>query len=99
MVKCGYGYSKTGSGAVKSYVFRVVVEDDEMETGEKAYHAYCPALKGCHTWGRTYDEALANVREAVELYVEDLRESGSRIPVDPELGGLEWPTPAVAVNL
>jgi len=43
-----------------------------METGEKAYHAYCPALKGCHTWGRTYDEALANVREAVELYVDDL---------------------------
>jgi len=87
------------SAPVKSYVFQVVVEDDAMETGEKAYHAYCPALKGCHTWGRTYDEALANVREAVELYVEDLRESGSRIPVDPELGGLEWPTPAVAVNL
>jgi predicted RNase H-like HicB family nuclease len=62
----------TGSAAVKSYVFRVVIEDDAMETGEKAYHAYCPALKGCHTWGRTYDEALANVREAVELYVDDL---------------------------
>lgn len=84
---------------MKSYVFRVVIEDDAMETGEKAYHAYFPVLKGCHTWGRTYDEALANVREAVELYVEDLRESESRIPVDPELGGLEWPTPAVAVNL
>ena len=65
---------------MKSYVFQVVVEDDALETGGKAYHAYCPALKGCHTWGRTYDEALANVREAVELYVEDLRESGSRIP-------------------
>ena len=90
---------KPETAPVKSYVFRVVVEDDVMETGEKAYHAYCPALKGCHTWGRTYDEALANVREAVELYVEDLRESGSRIPVDPELGGLAWPTPAVAVNL
>jgi predicted RNase H-like HicB family nuclease len=84
---------------VKSYIFRVVVEGDVMETGEEAYHAYCPSLKGCHTWGRSYDEALANVREAVELYVEDLRESGSRIPVDPEPGGLEWPTPAVAVNL
>ena len=70
-----------------------------MENGEKAYHAHCPALKGCHTQGRTYDEARANVREAVELYVEDLRESGSRVPIDPELGGLEWPTPAVAVNL
>lgn len=84
---------------MKSYVFRVVVEEDVMETGEKAYHAYCPALKGCHTWGRTYEEALANVREAVELYIEDLRESGSRIPIDPERGALEWPTPAVAVNL
>jgi hypothetical protein len=29
---------------VKSYAFQVVVEDDAMETGEKAYHAYCPAL-------------------------------------------------------
>ncbi|MGA2736955.1 MAG: type II toxin-antitoxin system HicB family antitoxin [Bryobacteraceae bacterium] len=90
---------ETPRQTVKSYIFRVVIEDDAMETGKKAYHAYCPVLKGCHTWGRTYDEASANVREAVELYVEDLRESGSRIPVDPELGGLEWPTPAVAVNL
>jgi predicted RNase H-like HicB family nuclease len=62
-----------------------------MESGETAYHAYFPALKGCHTWDRTYDEALANVREAVELYVEDLRDSGSRIPIDLGLGGL-WPT-------
>lgn len=54
---------------MKSYVFRVVVEEDAMENGEKAFHAFCPALTGCHTWGRTYDEALANVREAVELYV------------------------------
>ena len=84
---------------MKSYIFKVIVEEDAMETGEKAYHAYCAALKGCHTWGRSYEEALANVREAVELYVEDLRESGSRIPLDPDQGGLEWPTPAVAVNL
>jgi predicted RNase H-like HicB family nuclease len=61
--------------------FAYGIEDDAMENGEKAYHAYCPALKGCHTWGRSYDEALANVREAVELYVEDLRESGSRVPI------------------
>ena len=84
---------------MKSYVFQVIIEDDAMENGDRAFHAYCPALKGCHTWGRTYDEALANVREAVELYVEDLRESGSQILLDPESGGLEWPTPAVAVNL
>jgi predicted RNase H-like HicB family nuclease len=84
---------------LKSYVFKIVVEEDSFEDGRSAYHAYCPALKGCHTWGHTYSEALANVREAVELYVEDLREAGDPIPVDPELGALEFPTPSVAVNV
>ena len=84
---------------MKSYIFKIVVEEDAFEDGRKAYHAYCPALKGCHTWGHTYSEALANIREAVELYVEDLREAGDPIPVDPEHGALELPTPAVAVNV
>jgi predicted RNase H-like HicB family nuclease len=84
---------------MKSYVFRVVVEEDQFEDGRKAYHASCPALKGCHTWGHTYEEALANIREAVELYVDDLRAAGESIPVDPAEGALELPTPAVAVNV
>jgi predicted RNase H-like HicB family nuclease len=58
---------------MKSHVFQVIVEPDTLETGEPAFHASCPALKGCNTWGRTYDEALSNIREAVELYVDDLR--------------------------
>jgi predicted RNase H-like HicB family nuclease len=87
------------AGNLKSYVFRVVVEEDSHEGGEKAYHASCPALKGCHTWGHTSQEALANIREAVELYVEDLRAAGDPIPVDPERGSLELATPAVAVNV
>ena len=84
---------------MKSYVFKIVVEEDAFEDGRKAYHASCPALKGCHTWGHTYQEALANIQEAVELYVEDLREAGDPIPVDPDLGALELPTPTVAVNV
>ena len=84
---------------MKSYVFKVVVEEDQFEDGRKAYHASCPALKGCHTWGHTYEEALANIREAVELYVDDLRAAGESIPVDPAEGSLELSTPAVAVNV
>jgi predicted RNase H-like HicB family nuclease len=84
---------------MKSYIFRVVVEEDTTADGTLAFHAYCPPLKGCHTWGHTAEEALANVREAIELYVEDLREAGESIPVDPEQGALEWPTPAVVVNV
>lgn len=32
--------------------------------------AFCPALKGCVTQGRTEQEALANIKEAIELYLE-----------------------------
>lgn len=84
---------------MKSYIFRVAVEADTLENGETAYHASCPALKGCHTWGHTHAEAVANIREAVEIYIDDLKEAGEAIPVDPEQGAVEWPTPAVAVNV
>ena len=65
---------------MKSYIFDVVIEEDFFEGGDPAYHAYCPALKGCHIWGHTYEEALVNVQEAIELYVEDLIEAGDLIP-------------------
>ena len=84
---------------MKSYVFKIVITEDMLEDGSRAYHASCPALRGCHTWGHTYEEALTNVREAVELYIEDLRQSGEPIPIDPERGALEFPTPSVAVSV
>ncbi len=84
---------------MKSYIFSVVVEEDNFEDGSKAYHAHCPALQGCHTWGHTPEEALMNIQEAVELYVEDLIDSPDGIPVDPEKGVLERDTPSVVVNV
>jgi len=84
---------------MKSYIFRIAVAEDTMPNGSRAFHAWCPALKGCHTWGHTEQEALVNVREAIELYIEDLREAGQPITVDPAAGAMEWPTPAVAVNV
>jgi predicted RNase H-like HicB family nuclease len=87
------------NASMRSYVFKVTVTEDVMENGMQAFHADCPALKGCHTWGYSYEEALANIREAIELYVEDLIASGGAVPHDPNHGVIEWPTPAVAVNL
>ena len=84
---------------MKSCIFKVVIEEDAFEDGRKAYHAYCPALKGCHTWGHTDQEALVNIQEAVALYVEDLIEAGENVPVDPEKGVVEQDTPAVVVNV
>jgi predicted RNase H-like HicB family nuclease len=65
---------------MNSYVYEIVVEPDRFENGRDAWHASCPVLKGCHSWGHSYEEALANIREAIELYVQDLLEAGETIP-------------------
>lgn len=84
---------------MKSYVFSVVIEEDKFEDGKEAFHAYCPALAGCHTWGHTQEEALMNIQEAVELYVDDLIESANTVPVDPDKGAIQLDTPSVVVNV
>jgi predicted RNase H-like HicB family nuclease len=47
--------------------WRVILERDE-NTGEWA--AWCPELPGCTSAGDSEDEAIANIREAIELYLE-----------------------------
>jgi predicted RNase H-like HicB family nuclease len=66
---------------MNSYVYEIVVEPDKFEDGRDAWHASCPALKGCHSWGLTHEEALTNIREAIDVYVQDLLEAGETIPV------------------
>ena len=47
--------------------WRVVLEKD-AETGDWA--AWCPELPGCASAGQTEQEAMENIREAIELYLE-----------------------------
>lgn len=56
-------------------MFEVVYEPDE-----DGLHVYVPALKGCHSWGATRDEARENVREAISLWLEGARANGIAIP-------------------
>lgn len=44
------------------------------------FGAYVPDLPGCMSVGDTLDEAERNIREAIELYLDDVRESGEPIP-------------------
>jgi predicted RNase H-like HicB family nuclease len=45
--------------------------------------ATVPALPGCVSQGDNQAEALANIREAIELYIADCKEAGDPIPLDP----------------
>ena len=52
--------------------FKVLLEPDE--TG--GYVVVCPSLQGCYSQGETIEEALANIREAIQLCLDDLRDRG-----------------------
>jgi predicted RNase H-like HicB family nuclease len=61
---------ESGDGALKL--------DVDFETDEDGWVvASCPTLPGCHSQGRTRDEALANIREAVEGYLASMGTHGS----------------------
>ena len=55
-----------------------------LHHGEDGYWVVeCPSLPGCVTQGKTKTEALANIREAIEGYLEVLREGGRPVPDEP----------------
>ncbi len=53
------------------------------------FSVYVPALPGCVSQGDSRDEALANIREAIDLYVEDCLESGDPVPEETALEYVE----------
>jgi predicted RNase H-like HicB family nuclease len=51
-------------------VFKVILEPSE----EGGYTAVVPSLPGCISEGDTVEEAMRNIREAIELYLEPIEE-------------------------
>jgi len=58
-------------------IFRlpVIVEKDD-----DGYFVYCPRLQGCYTQGGTYEEAIANIKDAIRLHIEDRVASKEPLP-------------------
>jgi len=51
----------------KKVHFPILIEQDE----DNIYIVSCPVFKGCHSYGKTIEEAMMNIEEAIELYIED----------------------------
>ena len=56
--------------------FRVVIEPDE----DGVFVAECPTLPGCISQGKTRDEALANIKDAIAGYVASLKKHNEPVP-------------------
>ena len=65
--------------------FTVVLERDE----DGIYVASIPALPGCHTQGRSLDQAMRRMREAAELWLEVNRERRRGVPRSLVLVGVQ----------
>ena len=56
--------------------FRVLIEQDE----DGVFVAECPNLPGCVSQGKTCEQALANIRDAIQGYLASLEKHGEPIP-------------------
>lgn len=63
---------------MKEYFYKVIVEPQK----EGGFTAYVPSLPGCVSEGETYEDAIINIKEALELYIETLKERKRRILPD-----------------
>ena len=52
-----------------------------IEKGERNYSAYVPDLPGCVATDATLDEVKSEIRGAIELHLEGMREDGEAIPL------------------
>jgi len=63
-----------------SYKVSIVIEKDEF-----GYYAYSPELEGCQSQGESFEEVIANIREAIELYLETLSEEEKKACLSREI--------------
>ena len=68
----------TREDGVKLRKFRVILEPNDLG----GYTVTVPLLPGCISEGDTKAEALANIKEAIELYIESLQADGEPIPTE-----------------
>lgn len=60
-----------------TYKFPVIIEKDR----DGFFVADCPDIAGCHAQGRTLEEAITNIRDAIKLNLKILKAEKQEIPV------------------
>jgi len=74
--------------AKRGNIYTIILQPETAPEFESYYNALVPALPGCFSYGATHQEALNNIREAIELCLEELEASGESIPEE-QIGSIE----------
>ena len=59
---------------MKTFILGVELQQES----DGRWSVWVPGLPGCASWGHTKEEALHNIKDAAEVYIEDLLEAGAR---------------------
>lgn len=51
-----------------------------LESDPDGYFVSCPTLQGCYSQGETYEEAMANIKDAIRLHLDDRLANDEGIP-------------------
>ncbi|MBI4684489.1 MAG: type II toxin-antitoxin system HicB family antitoxin [Nitrospirae bacterium] len=71
---------------MKNYNLQVIIEQDE----DGVFIAECPALQGCYAQGKTYEEAIENIKDVIAMCIEELRDEKKKINLKyPEVIGIK----------
>lgn len=63
-----------------SYKVSIIIEKDEY-----GYYAFCPDLEGCQSQGDSVEKVIANIKEAIELYLETLEADERNVYLSKEI--------------
>ncbi|MBN2442309.1 MAG: type II toxin-antitoxin system HicB family antitoxin [Spirochaetales bacterium] len=60
------------------YTFKIIVEECE----EGGYYAECPAFRGCHVEGESYEETLSEMKAVIAGFIKEYIKNNQQIPHD-----------------
>ncbi len=61
---------------MKQYDFPIIIQRDD-----DGYFATCPELQGCYSQGETYEETISNIKDAINLHLQDRISEKEEIPM------------------
>lgn len=64
--------------------FQIIIEQDEAGL----FVAECPALKACYAQGETYEEVMVNIKDVMDLCLQEFKANGQPVPRQSEIIGV-----------